>query len=222
MLGNELLFLAHIVAVSISVIWGLWYSHGALLAVLGVQMVLANLFVSKQIMLFGIETNCSEVFIVGGMYGISLMRTYYSPHACQRAIYTIFGALSVFVLLIQFNLAYGGVDAELGSQLLFLCGSSARLLIASVCAYLVSEQAHLFFCSLLDKNNDSAVWQVAAIIGGQFIDSVVFGYIGLYGVVNHLVSVILFSIVVKIIVALALSPMIALTRVLIPPKPWQK
>jgi len=218
MLGNEWLFVAHVLAVSVSVLWGLWYSHGALLAVLGIQLVLANLFVSKQIMLFGIETTCSEVFIVGGMYGISLMRAYYNPQACQRAIYTIFGTLSLFVVLVQFNLAYAGIDAEFSSGLVTICSSSGRLLIASLCAYVISERTHLFFCSLLDKNNESVVWQVAAIIGGQLIDSVVFGLIGLYGVVNHLVSVILFSVVVKIIVVLALSPMLAVTRCCIPSK----
>ena len=218
MLSNEWLFIAHVLAVSLSVLWGLWYSYGALLAVLGIQLVLANLFVAKQIMLFGIETTCSEVFIVGGMYGISLMRVYYNPQVCQRAIYTIFGALSLFVVLVQFNLAYGGIDLEFSSGLATICSSSGRLLIASVCAYIISERTHLFFCSLLDKNTESMVWQIAAIIGGQLIDSIVFGCIGLYGVVNNLVSVILFSVVVKIIVVLALSPMLSVTRVYIPSK----
>jgi len=216
MLTNEMLFLAHIVVVSASVAWGLWYSQVKILAILSLQMVLANFFVTQQIMLFGIETTCSEVFIVGGMYGIGLIRLYHNEYIAQRAIYTIFASLVLFVFIVHFHLGYLGVDPALSGALATISGSSLRLLCASVCAYGISEQVHLFFCSLLDKNNESMVWQVAAVAGGQLVDSVVFGVIGLYGIVDHLVSVVLFSLVVKIIVVLLLSPLIAFTRWCLP------
>ncbi len=214
---NEWLFLAHIIVVSACVLWGLWYSHGGLVGVICLQALLANLFVTKQIMLFGIETTCSEVFVVGGMYAINLMRIYNSDRACRRAVYTVFGALLLFALLVQFHIAYTGVDPIVSGALATICGSSMRLFVASLLAYVVSERAHLFFCSMLDQYTESIPWQVAAIVGGQVLDTVIFGVVGLYGVVDHLVSVILFSLVVKIFVVIALSPLMALARFVIPP-----
>jgi queuosine precursor transporter len=209
---NELLFAAHIVAVSASVLWALWYSYGALLAVLSLQLILANLFVTKQIMVFGIETTCSEVFVVSGMYGISLIRSYYGDRLARNAIWTTFGFLLLFVCFVQFHCAYVGIDMVMSGYIAQMCSATMRLLCASLLAYLVSECVHLVLTRLLGTEKESPIGQVCAITGGQLVDTVTFGYVGLYGLVDDLYSIMLFSLVVKIIIIIALAPLLTLTH----------
>ncbi len=208
---NELLFLAHIVAVSGAVLWGLWFSYGALISTLGLQLIFANLFVTKQIMLFGIETTCSEVFIVSGMYGISLIRYYYNDARARRAIWEMFGFLLFFVCLTQFHCAYDGIDADMSLMIAQLCSTGLRMLLASFLAYLVSERVHLVLTRLLG-GVASAVASVGAVIGGQLVDTVVFAFAGLYGVVDDVRQIILFTLLIKGVIILLLAPLVAGTK----------
>ncbi|MDQ5890156.1 MAG: queuosine precursor transporter [Candidatus Dependentiae bacterium] len=208
---NELLFAAHIIVASASVLWALRYSYGALIAVLSLQLILANLFVTKQIMVFGIETTCSEVFVVSGMYGISLIRSYYGDAAARKAIWITFGFLLLFVFFVQLHCAYSGLDPILSVSIAQMCSATFRLFFASLAAYLVSERAHLALTRLWGTRHASPIGQIVAIAGGQVVDTVTFASLGLYGLVADLSSVILFCLIIKAIILVMLSPILALT-----------
>jgi len=208
---NEMLFLLHIVVVSSAVVWGLWFSYGALLSVLGLQLIFANLFVTKQIVLFGIETTCSEVFIVSGMYGIGLIRHYYDDVRACRAIWETFCFLLLFVCLTKFHRMYTGIDADIALLMEQLCETAPRLLLAGFLAYLVSERVHLLltrFCG----GSASSVASVVAVIGGQIVDTVVFAYTGLYGLVDDVQQIVLFTLLIKGIIIMVLAPMLTATK----------
>ena len=62
---NELIFLFHILLVLSFVLGALRLGKNALLSLLALQAILANLFVVKQISLFGFAVTCSDVFAIG-------------------------------------------------------------------------------------------------------------------------------------------------------------
>ena len=209
---NELLFLLHIVVVSGGVILAIRHSYGATVAVLSLQLIVANLFVTKQIALFGIATTCSEVFVVSGMYGVGLIASYYGPDKAARAVWITFGALLFFVGMTQFHAMYKGINAIESELLALMCASTLRLCAASLCAYLVSERVHLLFLKWLSCTLSLTIRRTLAVVAGQLVDTLVFAGIGLYGMVDHFTSIVCFGIAIKMIVIMVLAPIVAYTH----------
>lgn len=217
---NELLFLGHIVIVSVSVLAGLAHSYAALLSVLGIQLILANIFVTKQIVLFGMTTTCSEVFIVGSMYGVSLIQAYYGTVYARRTIVYLFAMILLFVCLSYMHLLYEPIATNsVAPALQQVLGLGARFLFAGLIAYFVSERVNVLCASLLHARGVAPGARIVAIVIGQLVDTVVYTYVGLYGLMGNLASIIGFSFVIKCLVILALAPLLSIAQWLIPFNP---
>ena len=80
---NELLFFIHVFLVVSFVMGALRLGKAALIALSAVQAVLANLFVVKQIDLFGFSITCSDVFAVGGILSINLIQEFFGKEAAE-------------------------------------------------------------------------------------------------------------------------------------------
>lgn len=216
-LSNELLFFAHVIVVSVSVLVALAHSYGALLAVLGTQLVLANFFVTKQIIFFGMNTTCSEVFIVSGMYGVSLVQAYYGTKRARQTILYTFLILLLFVVLSQLHLLYAPLEGgSVGDALSILLAPAPRMMFASMVSYLLSERIHVWFSRRMHVRGIAPLLRICAIALGQTVDTVSFVFIGLYGMISQVGSVILVGLTVKLLVILALSPLLSLTQWFMP------
>jgi len=211
---NGLLFLTHIVFVGLVLVACARHSYGMSIAFLGVQLIAANLFVTKQIVLFGISTTASEVFIVSGMYGVGLIQEQHGQTAARNAIWYSFAILFFFLVSAQFHLNYITKAATLHKAFTGVLRYTPRLISASLVSYLVSERVHLVLHTFLKRHG---LWpRIArfwAVMGGQLIDSACFAFIGLYGLIVNIGQVILFSMIVKTMAQLPLSYFLAfLTR----------
>jgi uncharacterized integral membrane protein (TIGR00697 family) len=205
---NELLFFAHSILVTGAVLVALRHSYGALLTLLALQMIAANLFVTKQIVLFGFHTTTSEVFVVSGMFGVGVVREYYGFEYARRCVWLIFCFFLVFALMAQFQCAYYGLEQVYSDALRAICSSTVRLFVASIVAYLVSERVHLVLTAGI-----SVPWlKMLPLIGGQIVDTVIFAIIGLWGMVDSVGSVIAFSLIVKGIIIVTLAPVMMITH----------
>lgn len=216
---NELLFLGHIIVVSGSILAGLAHSYGALLGVLGVQIILANVFVSKQIVLFGMTTTCSEVFIVGSMYGMSLIQTYYGTQRAQRAIVYMFSLILLFVLMSYLHLSYHSIGQDgVSDALQQVLSLGPRFLFAGLLAYVTSERINVLYGSYMQVSKVASFARIVGIMLGQLVDTIVYTYVALYGVLSNLESMALFSFVVKVLAIFALAPMLSIAQYYILPR----
>lgn len=214
---NELVFFAHVIVVSGSVLLALRHSYGALLSVLSIQLIVANFFVTKQILLAGMLTTCSEVFIVSGMYGISLVQEYYGDNRARQTIFYTFTFLVLFVLLSRLHVWYEPITGNtVADSLSALLAPAPRLMLASLFAYVLSERVHLYVARWLSARGVAPLARIAAIGIGQLVDTVTFAFVGLYGMVPDLRSIIIVSVVVKAAVIIALAPLLTLARLLVP------
>lgn len=214
---NELIFVSHVVVVSASVLLALRHSYGALLSVLSIQLIVANLFVTKQIVIAGMLTTCSEVFIVSGMYGISLVQAYYGDKRARQTIFYTFAFLLLFVLLSRLHIWYEPVTGNTVAEALSaLLAPAPRLMAASLSAYIISERVHLYAARWLSARGVSSLARILAIGLGQVVDTLTFALIGLYGMVPGLRSIMIVSLVVKAVVIIALAPLLTLARALVP------
>ena len=206
---NELIFLLHVLVQCGALYAALCMGKGALEVLLCLQLIVANLFVTKEIALFGLTTSCSEVFIVGGMYGFALLREFEGVAYARRVIWYSFYCLLFFLSMSCFHLLYASnAHGVMNDAFLGILSYTPRLVVASLAAYFISERLHLFFHRFFTRRLSLALARPLAVVCGQGVDTVVFAVIGLYGVLSHLGEVMVFSMVVKIVVIAASAPFI--------------
>lgn len=186
----------------------------ALTGYIALSGVLANLFVIKQISLFGFTVTCSDVFAVGGMLGLNLLQEFYGKSAAKKAVQASFLALVCFALFSQVHLLYApsAVDTthEAFHQIL---SSSPRIVIASIGVYVLVQRFDLFFFSALAKPIPLLGARLTlSLLVSQALDTVLFSLAGLYGLVASLFDIMLISYLIKCAVIASASPVASLYR----------
>ena len=71
---NELIFLSQIFLISASTLAALYIGKEALISLICLQCVLANIFVLKEITLCGLTATGSDAFTVGIVLGLNLLQ----------------------------------------------------------------------------------------------------------------------------------------------------
>lgn len=206
-LSNNTLFISNVFVASISTYLCFRLGVNTLISWVSVQGVLANLFVLKQIELFGMHVTASDVFIISGMFSVLLLEEYHGKKVAKDAIIASCITLVFFSLVSQLHLAYTPSEhdfAQPAYQVLF--GPNLRIILASIFAYWVSQQCNLKIFEISKKTTlPLSVRMAIALAIAQFIDTVVFAYLGLYGIVGNLQQIIVFSFTIKLITLLLLS-----------------
>lgn len=191
----------------------------ALGAIISLEGVLANLFVMKQIELFGLTVTCSDCLAVGSILGLNLLQEYFGREMAQKMVNISFFILIFFVGLSQIHLCYlpSSVDR---AHLAFVnvLSSAPRIVFASAFVYyLVQKMDVVLFGWLksLFKGGYLPIRMGISLCLTQFIDTVLFSFLGLYGIVSSIFDVIIVSLVVKCLIIACSTPLMALTRRLI-------
>ena len=132
-MGNEIFFLMQILLVIGFSIGAVRIGAPALTALVALNGVLANLFVVKQMELFGLTVTCSDVFAIGSILGLNLLQEHFGKEAAEKAIKISFFSLVFFVLVSQIHLWYAPASADRTHNAFEAILSSApRIVLASV------------------------------------------------------------------------------------------
>jgi uncharacterized integral membrane protein (TIGR00697 family) len=216
MWSNEALFLVHILFVLGLVFGALRAGLAALVGLTVVQVVIANIFVSKQIMLFGLSVTAADVFIVGAVVGINLLQEYYGALAARGAVWATLWASTGFVILSRIHLAYVPHLADVSQrhfQALF--SHTPRIVIASIVATFVAQYFERWLYSLLQKRWADRALSLRTTVSlaiGQLLDTGLFSFLGLYGIVASVGDIMIMSLAVKGVVIALMGPLSALAR----------
>ncbi|MBF8263395.1 MAG: conserved putative rane protein [Parachlamydiales bacterium] len=211
---NEVLFFAHILAALIFLGVAVRLGSMALAAFIALSGVLANLFVVKQMNLFGLQVTCSDVYAIGGILGLNLLQELYGKEAANRAIRSSIFVLLLFVLMSQIHLLYSPGEFD-GTHAAFsiILGQSPRIVAASVGVYyLVQKLDVLFFTFLKRWIENLGTRLMLSLFISQALDTVLFSFFGLYGLVASLFDVIVVSLIVKYAIILCSSHFAALFK----------
>jgi len=211
---NILIFFLHIGVVMAVVLGAVRLGKEALVAMVALLAVIANLFVLKQVNLFGLAVTSSDVYIIGSMLGLNLLQEFWGREIVQKAIWISFFGLLLFGVMSQFQLFYlpNAFDETHGAfaQLLSV---QPRLLVASLTAYLVSQQLDMRLFGWLKKGGlPLAVRSGITLVTCQVIDTLLFGVLGLYGIVGSLVSIMAVAFTVKVTIIICMTPFTEWTK----------
>jgi len=214
---NELIFLIQAAVVGLSTLGALALGREALVTFLCVQCVLANLFVLKQTTLLGLNATCSDAFTIGATLGLNVLQEYFGRAIARRAIWINFFVLIAYAIFSRIQLAYLPSAADTMQPFyLPILAVMPRIVIASFSVYLIAQTVDYFVYGLL-KNSPRRmpllVRNYASMLISQLVDTILFTFFGLYGLIDNLWQVIVISYTIKVISIFLQTPFISLTRV---------
>ena len=219
---NEILFFSHLFIVMLFVLISLKLGKEAVIASIAMQAILANLFVIKQISWFGWEITCSDVFAIGSIFSLNLLREYFGLKLAKKAIWVSFFAMIFFTLMSQIHLFYlpSAFDTT-HSAFLQILTPTPRLLLASLTTFMIVQQLDIRLFGFLKKQPSIPFWirNAVCVTITQLLDTVLFSFLGLFSLVACLTDIIFVSYFVKIVIIASLAPLTACVKWLIPQTP---
>lgn len=209
---NEWIFFAHTLVVVGFVLLGLRLGKTALITLTALQGVLANIFVVKQIFLFGLTVTASDVFAIGCILSLNLLQEYFGKDSAKQAARITLLSLVFFTLMSQIHLLYNpaeGIDTT-QSAFVTIFSPTLRIICASIFTFFLVQQFDIRFFPLLKGKLPVRIF--ISLIFSQLLDTILFTTLGLYGLVSSVFDIMLMSFLIKCVVISISSPFVAFSK----------
>jgi len=216
---NALLFIGWTLVV-IACVLGAFrlFGRAGLYGIIGIYIILANIFVVKQITLFGIAATGGNSLYGALFLATDLISEYWGKKEAQKAVW--FGWFAAFGFLVATRVfilfAPSGADFADG-PMRSLFALTPRIVAASLIAYLISQSHDVFAYHMwMQRTHHRHLWlrNNASTWVSQLIDSAVFSSVAFLGVFpfNIVVQIFVTTYLLKVIVAALDTPFIYLSR----------
>lgn len=213
---NEYIFIIQTVFLALSSLGALRLGAQALVAFICVQCLLANLFVVKQISLLGFNATAADAFTIGATLGLNLLQENYGKKISRKAVFINFFLLVFYAIVSQIHLWYNPSSYDsMNMHFEPLLTVMPRIVIASFSVFLISQTIDYWLYGVL-----RTVWQsrflvlrnYSSLLVSQFVDTVLFSLLGLYGIVENIGHIIIVSYTIKVCAIILAVPFVALAK----------
>ncbi|WP_348664128.1 queuosine precursor transporter [Chlamydia vaughanii] len=215
---NEIIFIIQTVLIVISGIIFASKSTGWLTGWLSLLSVIMNIFVLKQITLCGLEVTSADVYMIGMLSCLNYSRELYGKDKVNHAMIGSWIITIAFLLIAQLHLALVPSPNDSSQQhFLALFSPTFRLTIASLVTLAIVQVIDLalfVYLKNLFKGKAFGTRSAISLISSQVLDTLLFSFLGLYGLVANLTHVILFSLITKIVVIVMSLPIVMIGKFL--------
>ena len=197
---NEILFFGHIFAIVAFVYLASFLGEKGLLISFVLQVVMANLFVTKEILLFGFSVTCTDVFTIGAFIILTLLQTRYGEKSAEAALPLTLYALFFIAILSKIHLLYTPAPYDTAHPAYeTLLSPSGRIFFSSLFITIATQYLHLF---LLKK------WKrpILTLLTSQLFDTIAFTLCALYGLMHNLLHIIFVSYLIKVLAIITMTP----------------
>jgi len=213
---NELIFILHTIIIAGFALGALALGSSALVAFVCIQCILANLFVIKQITLFGLTATCADAFTVGATIGLNLLQEYFGKEITKKTIWINFFLLIFYAIISQIHLLYIPDATDTAQQhFMPILQLMPRIVVASFSVYLFTQMADYYLYGILKKTFQSkyiVLRNYASIALCQLLDTILFSFLGLYGIIDNIGEVIIISYSVKLVSIIIATPFVSFSR----------
>jgi queuosine precursor transporter len=211
---NEVLFVTQIICIGCCSIGVLRFGKEALITFIALQSVLANLFVLKTTTIFGLVVTTTDAFTIGIVLSVQLLQEYWGKESAQRAVLISLGSLLLYTVMSQIILLYIPSSTDgLHVHMHALLSTAPRITCASLVSYAISMQFDCTLYSYLKHMLPARFFTTRNIVcasTSQLLDTILFSFLGLYGIVKSLSTIILFSYLIKLACLVIYAPFITL------------
>lgn len=219
---NELIFLGYVLTVSSATLGARWFGKEALIGLICLQAVLVNLFVSKEITLFGFTATASDALAVGTALALNVVQEYYGKAVAQKTIMISFLSSLLYIVLCLFHLAYKPAAVDVSSlHFQALLSPMPRIVLASLVVYLLVQfldcQLYSHFCSLW-HNRFFILRNYSSVAITQLLDTILFSFLGLYKLnegfnsISVIFQIIVVSYGIKLLAISIAAPFLGLSK----------
>lgn len=200
--------------------WGfLKLGKGALITWIALSGLLANLFVLKQITIFGLNATASDIFAVSGLFSLNLLQEYFGKSATKEAIWASLTCLIAFTVLSQIHLLYlPSTFDEAHPAYHQIFQHTPRIFFASITTLFIVQQFDSRFYPFLRtklSHLPMLLTSSLSILISQLLDTALFSLLGLYGLVSALFEIFVMCYSIKVLTILCLPGMAALSKKMI-------
>jgi len=215
-MSNELVFILQTLISLAAVLIACRFGYPYLVGLIATLAVLMNLFVLKQMPLFGLPVTGGNVMYASIFLATDLISEHYGRRKAHRAVWLGFGVSAFFVLMTQMILLYRPSPGDFAhSPMSQLFALTPRVVFASMLAYLLSQHLDVrIFEALGYLTRGRFLWlrNNLSTCTSQLVDTLVFTLVAFWGVFPNLAAIILFTYLVKIAVAAFDTPFIYLSK----------
>jgi uncharacterized integral membrane protein (TIGR00697 family) len=213
---NELIFVAQSIIMGLAVLGALRLGKEALVTFVCLACVLANLFVLKQVQLFGFNATCADAFAIGATLGLNVLQEYFGQAITRKTILINFCVLFLYAIMSQIHLVYVPSAAD-STQAHFaaLLTLMPRLALSSLMVYAMCQSLDALLFGYFKRITDGrflVLRNYGSLCISQLCDTVLFSFLGLYGIVDSIFEIIVVSYGIKLCVIALSSPFIALSK----------
>lgn len=209
---NELLFVAESIVVSLFALVFAYFGSAGLFVFSALSWVTGNIFMLKEVILFGLPTVTTDVFAVGCDIGITLLREYYDEKDAQRAIMLGMLTLVFFVVVSQLLLLYVPSGHDIGQAFYMgIFSKVPRIMLSSIAVAAMSKSLNLFLLHKLSHFWPHASLKIKSLIAmslSQLFDTILFTVLALYGTVESVTNVIILGFCIKFVSIVICVPLV--------------
>lgn len=210
---NELLFLCQVFFTVGSSLGALFLGKEALIATIALQGILSNLFIAKQITLFSLDVTGCDAFTIGVIFGLNLLQEHFGASITKRAIKINFFLIISYVIFSHLHLAYlPNAYDSMHQHYHAILSIMPRITIASIFVYLISQSLDAYLYGLFKKiipQRRAFLRSTLSMSISQLCDTILFSFLGLYGIVDNILAIIVVSFGIKMLTITLVSPCIS-------------
>jgi uncharacterized integral membrane protein (TIGR00697 family) len=203
MMNNESLFLLQTTLSLFATAFFFRWGKESLMVWMGALALLANLFVSKQITLFGLDVTASDAYAVAIILSINLLQEYWGADSAKKGAQIVLVMQIAFMVFSQLHLQFiPNAYDQASPAFQAILGIYPRLLAAScITFYCVQLFDRWFFRKLQIRMGERSfvLRNGISITSSQFLDTALFSLLGLYGIVGNLSEIFFMSFAIKVI-----------------------
>jgi uncharacterized integral membrane protein (TIGR00697 family) len=219
---NEILFFINCVIVLSATLFAFRMGKNWLFAHIAICIILANIYVTKQFILFGLSATGGNITYGAIFLSTDLLCEHYSKEEGRKAVFIGFFAALFYLVTSQLILfIQPAVYDQVNPGMKAIFSFAPRIILASLTAYLISQLHDIWaFHFIREKTAGKMLWlrNNGSTWVSQLIDSITFSSIAFLGVfpLKIVLQIILSTYLLKIIIAALDTPFIYLSYRLLP------
>lgn len=222
---NELLFFLHLLVIINAALGALWLGKEALICLIALFAIVSNLFVTKQIMLFGFSATATDSFAIGIVLSLNLLQEYYGKEITKKAIWVSFATAIIYTIFSQLHLLYmPAIFDTMHPHAVVVFGVMPRIMIASITTYFIVQRLDCILYEFLKRHmqGNYLVWRnYCSVLCSQLLDTVLFSFLGLYGLVESILPIMVISYCIKLIAIIVATPFVRFSKKLMEKKSYE-
>ena len=217
---NETYFFIHILVVLFCTFGALKIGKSSLIAWICIQGLLANLFVLKQMECFSLTITCSDVYAVSGILSLNLLQEYFGVGTAKKTALTCFYFMAIFAVMAKIHLLYNpSIHDHMHTSYEAILSCAPRILFASLTSFWIVQQIDIRLFGWIKRrwpDSPLVIRSTSSLIATQLLDTLLFSFLGLYGVVESLFAIILVSSMIKVLIILSSIPLLGFYKKIFP------